>query len=95
MGRAQIHAYQHIKNNRIRPTLSYLKGLYSQMSQSSNFDENSYEAQYLRKEIKKMEQDFKNIKLEIKEIQEYLKDYIAEKDDLYKKLRANRTKSNN
>lgn len=60
-----------------------------------SYNSQSFEARRLRKEIWLYESEIQEITNAINDEENYLKKYIAEKDDLYYRIRAKRTNGNN
>ncbi len=88
--RAQVKALQAHKNNEIKPALNALKQLYYSMKHCGKFNPESYENKMLQRQIAMQEDDLKITKDMIHNIQLEMKHMIDEKDDFYKKVRANR-----
>lgn len=66
------------------------------MTQSKNFNYNSYETKTLRRQIREREDYLDFIRNElIPQYQKYLRDWIDGKDKFYKRIRANRAKDKN
>ena len=82
--RAKIHFLQNKKECSLKPALKALNHVYSTMVQSKNFNQHSYEAKRLRKEIKNLNNEIQKINNLITEIQKRLKDYIDYKDKFNK-----------
>ena len=85
--RATIKYFQHIKNNELKPKLNALKQLYYSMNRSKKFNPNSYENYMLQRQIHLYENDLAMVNDEITTLQNFLRDYLAEKDKFYKKMR--------
>lgn len=88
--RAQINFYKGYIKNELKPQLRALKQLYYSMNRSKNFDKTHYEVKMLNRAIKRIEAEIQETKDFITELTQVLKDYIQQKDDMYKKLRAKR-----
>lgn len=93
--RATINYFKYIRDCEMKPALRALKHLKGCMVNSKHYNENSYEARFLDKEIKNYENDLKEIKLMIAEEKINLKLYIVQKDVYYKLLRERRQKAEN
>ena len=93
--RAKIKQLQHIKNYEIKPQLKSLNQLYSCMTRSLNFNPSSYENTMLQRHIRHLEFDLTTINEMIQYERKNLKDYIDDKDKMYKHIRARRTGQNN
>ena len=91
--RAYIKYLQHIKNTTIAPTLKALEDLYKNMATSYRFNEKSFEAKQLKKEIEFYKENKRIVNEIIKSTKEYLKDYIDAKDKFYQKQRDKKTQA--
>ena len=78
--RAKIHFLQNRRECSFKPALEALNHLYSTMIQSRNFNQHSYEAKRIRKEIKNLKNEIQKTNNLIINIQTHLKDYIDYKD---------------
>jgi chromosome segregation ATPase len=87
--RAEINAYKKFKDD-IKIRLSALNQLYYSMNMSKHFNSNSYENKMLQRQIRLLNDDLATTNEMIATLQENLKVYLKEKDDFYKKIRANR-----
>lgn len=94
-GRAIIKRYKHIKNNELKPALTALKHLYCLLQQNKETNEKSYECYMIRRQIRIKEEELAVIELEIATEEQYLKEYITQKDNLYKRIREYNKKDNN
>jgi hypothetical protein len=86
-GRAIIKRYQHIKNNQLKPAIQILKHLENNLRQSKYFNEKSHDFIMLRRQIRIKEEELDVIEQQIAMEKQGLKDYIAQKDKLYTKIR--------
>ena len=85
--RAEINFLQHIRDNELKPALKVLKHLYDNMTTSNYFNQHSYEARMLRRQIRIKENELIAIKQEIDGRKQFISDYIQQKDELHDKLR--------
>ena len=85
--RANIQKLRWCRDNEIIPVLKSYKHLYDCILHSPKANKDSYEAHCIYREIKKLEADLKEIRLAIKEERDYLRNYIAEKDHIYRRIR--------
>ena len=85
--RAEINFLQHIRDNELKPALKALKHLYDNMTTSKHFNQHSYEARMLRRQIRIKENELIAIKQEINSRKQFISDYIQQKDELHEKLR--------
>ena len=88
--RATIKYLKHIKDNEIQPKLKALYQLYYSMNTSKKFNPKSYENIMLWRQIRNYENDLITINEQLATIKQELKDYIAQKDEFYKKIRKHR-----
>lgn len=86
-GRAIIKRYQHIKNNQLKPAIQILKHLENNLRQSKYFNEKSHDFIMLQRQIRIKEEELDVIEQQIAMEKQGLKDYIAQKDKLYTKIR--------
>lgn len=86
-GRAIIKRYQHIKNNQLKPAIQILKHLENNLRQSKYFNEKSHDFVMLQRQIRIKEEELDVIEQQIAMEKQGLKDYIAQKDKLYTKIR--------
>lgn len=88
---AESRAYrkymQYVRDCELRPALNALKHTYDIMKQSKYFDEKSHEAQVIRKQIKYYEDELHMIRRALYTEAQYLREYIANKDLVYKRIR--------
>ena len=64
--------------------LKGLKSLYYSIKHSKKYNPKSYEAIMLRHQINMRENDIAQLKVDIKTTQQYIKNYISQKDKAYK-----------
>lgn len=91
--RAYIKYLQHIRNTTVTPILKALEDLYKNMATSYRFNENSFEAKQLRKEIAFYKENKRIINEIIASTKEYIKEYIDEKDRFYQRQRGEKAKA--
>lgn len=89
--RANIQKLQWIRDWEILPILKSYKHVYDCISHAPEFNKDSYEAFCLRRHIDKLTKELAEIKETIKEERNYLRNYIAEKDHLYHKIRMGKS----
>jgi hypothetical protein len=87
--RAKISYFRHYRDC-LKERLAALRQLYYSMNQSQKFNEASYENKMLQRQIRLLETDLETARELLNSEQESLREYIAEKDKFYKKVRANR-----
>lgn len=92
--RAFIVALTHERDNVIKPSLKALKQLLYSMKHSKKFNKKSYENKMLWSQIQNWQFDLNTINKIIANEKEGLRQYIKIKDDLYKRLRAQRNGQN-
>ena len=85
--RANIQKLRWCRDNEVIPMVKYLRHLHDCVSHSSHYNPDNYESKVIQKELKKWEYNLQEIRLAIKEERDYLRNYIAEKDHLYRKIR--------
>ena len=86
--RANIKVLRFIRDYEIKPQLKILTHLYSNMKTSKSFNPISYEAKMVRSQIRAIEKELATINNGIADEQKFVKDYVAGKDKMYKRLRA-------
>ena len=86
--RANIKVLRHMRDCEIKPQLKILTHLYSNMKTSKSFNPISYEAKMVRSQIRAIEKELATINNGIADEQKFVKDYIAGKDKMYKRLGA-------
>lgn len=92
--RAEIDLIKKINNYEIKPAIVALKHVYCTMRHSKKYNEKSYEAIRLKKELAHLMDELEENKLVIKDIRHNLNQYIDKKDKLYRDIK-NRAKINN
>lgn len=85
--RAHIKYLRFVRDHELRPQLKALYQLYYSMKHSQNFNKKSYEAIMLYKQIKSVQKDMDAVKEEIKNAQTFIKDYIDQKENDFKRIR--------
>ena len=85
--RAEKKALQAIRTNTLRPQLAILKQLYYSMSQSKQFNENSYENKMLQSQIHSIKNQIDIVNYKIDMLNKKLNDTIEEKEKFYKSVR--------
>ena len=93
--RATILLLQHIRDNEIKPQLQALKQFYYSINRSKHYNKKSYENKMLYRQIKKLEKDLQDVKLELSLTREDLKKYIDDKESIYQVIRDRRAKAEN
>ena len=93
--RALLKLLKHKRNNEIKPSLKALKQLYYSMKHSSRFNEHSYEAIMLNRQIRNWEIDLEGIEDAINFLQKHIDQYIADKEIFYQKIRKIRQADKN
>lgn len=88
--RALIKVLKYKKNFEMRPQLASLNQLWYSMNRSYQFNKKSYETKMLRRQIKMYEADIKAVNEDIAFVEQSIKNFINEKDILYKRLRKGR-----
>ena len=92
--KANIKRLRYIRAKK-REELKPLTTFESRLKCCKNYNHNSFEARRLRKEIWLYKEEIQEITNAINDEEAYLKKYIAEKDNLYYRLRAKRSNENN
>ncbi len=92
--RAIIKLFQY-RRNELKHRLAALNQLYYSVNKSKKYDPHGYMENMLNHQIENTKEDLQAIISDIKDSQEYLKDYIQRKNDLYEAIRKNRNKDNN
>lgn len=86
--RAIIKVLTFQRDYEIKPVLTALKHLYSNMRTSKHYNPKSYEAKMLRSQIRVYENDLVAVSNDLASERKNLKDYLAGKDKIFAKLRA-------
>lgn len=92
--KANIKRLKYMRN-KAREQVKPLELFQKRLECCKNYDTNSFEARRLRKEIWLYKSEITEITNAINDEEAYLKKYIAEKDDLYTRIRAKRTNETN
>ena len=85
--RAQIDLLKQINNYEIKPGIAALKHVYCTMLHSKQYNPKSYEAIRIKKELAHLMDELEENRKGISEIRKNLKEYINNKDKLYKKIK--------
>lgn len=88
--RADIRALKHIKKYIMKPELDSLKQVYHVMTVNKNFNSKSTEARIMRKHIHMKEADLQSINWQIHDTEDFLKEYIKNKDIIHSRIRKKR-----
>lgn len=91
--RADIRALKHIKKYIMKPELDSLKQVYHVMTVNKNFNSKSTEARIMRKHIHMKEADLQSINWQIHDTEDFLKEYIRNKDIIHSRIRKKRGSS--
>ena len=86
--RAYIKLLKFIKNHEIKPVIDAYKHLLKNIQSSKNHNPRAYESCMLRSQLSYWEGRLAEIVTDIADEEKCLKEYIAQKDKLYRKLRA-------
>ena len=92
--RVIIKAYQHYKNNILKPQIQILNRLMNEIKQGNYFDPRSQYVRLLRRKIAILTNQLHTSKQIIEFTKKELKDYIDTKEKFYKKVRAKRLVKN-
>lgn len=93
--RAYIELLRYEKKSILEPQLKALKQLFYSINKSKKFNKESYEARAIWRQIRLKEAEIADIKAEIIDEKQYLKEYIEKKEELHQRLRAQRNKVKN
>ena len=88
--RAMIKAMKYHKKYCLLPSLKSLQQLKYSMKHSTKFNRKSYENKMLNRQIQLWETDIDNLNQMIKETEQYLRDYIKNKEQTYQVFRKYR-----
>ena len=88
--KANIKRLKYMRNQ-VREQLKPLELFQKRLECCKNYNNTSFEARRLRKEIWLYKEEIQEITNAINDEEAYLKKYIAEKDNLYTKIRAKRS----
>jgi hypothetical protein len=89
--RANIDKLRWVRDYEIIPMLKSYKHLYDCIIHAPKGNKDSYEAQCIYRKIKLLEIDLKDLREAIKEERDYLREYIAEKEKIYQRIRKGKT----
>ena len=92
--KANIKRLRYMRN-KVRENMRPLEIFESRLKCCKNYNYKSFEARRLRKEIWLYKEEIEEITNAINDEEAYLKKYIAEKDDLYFRIRSKRANDNN
>lgn len=87
--RANIKLHKHIRDNEIRPAKKALVHVAGCLAQKNI---NSYEYEFVLKELKKYDEELIMINEIIEKEKAYLKQFMSDKAEFYKTIRENRNK---
>lgn len=90
--RARIESIKYYRDQ-CKTKLAAVNQLYYSINKSKKFNSKSYESRMLRRQIRMYESDLAMAKEMLVHQQQSLIQYIKEKDEFYKKIRANRAKA--
>lgn len=93
--RANIDYMRRRRNNELMPELKALTHLQNCIIKSKEYNPKSYEANMIRKQIKAKEKEIAILNEDIRIEQQYLKEYINNKEILYRRLRSKQQDKNN
>ena len=86
--RAAIKMKKFIKNYEIKPVINSYRHLLKNIQSSKHHNPRAYEACMLRSQLAHWEAKLAEINSDIADEEKYLKEYIDQKDKLYRRLRA-------
>lgn len=86
--RAHIQMLKAKKKYEIQPKIDVLRHLLTNIQSSKNHNPRAYESCMLRSQLAHWEGQLAEINADIADEEKYLKEYIDQKDKLYRKLRA-------
>ena len=86
--RAHIRLLKAKKKYEIQPKIDVLRHLLTNIQSSKNHNPKAYESCMLRSQLAHWEGQLTEINADIADEEKYLKEYIDQKDKLYRKLRA-------
>ena len=93
--RAYITYLCHIRDNELKPALSALLELKSEIVHSTRFNKKSYESKSLYRKIVQKQEELDVIREEIKREKAFLKIYLSNKDNFYSAIRKKRNSDKN
>ena len=88
--RAEIDLLKKINNYEIKPGIAALKHVYCTMRHSKRYNEKSYEAIRLKKELAHLMDELEENKKAIQDIHNNLNKYLEDKDKLHKRSKINK-----
>ena len=88
--RAEIDLLKKINNYEIKPGIAALKHVYCTMRHSKRYNEKSYEAIRLKKELAHLMDELEENKKAIQDIRNNLNKYLEDKDKLHKRSKINK-----
>lgn len=88
--RAEIDLLKKINNYEIKPGIAALKHVYCTMRHSKQYNEKSYEAIRLKKELAHLMDELEENKKAIQDIHNNLNKYLEDKDKLHKRSKINK-----
>lgn len=88
--RAEIDLLKKINNYEIKPGIAALKHVYCTMKHSKRYNEKSYEAVRLKKELAHLMDELEENKKAIQDIHNNLNKYLEDKDRLHKRSKINK-----
>lgn len=88
--RAEIDLLKKINNYEIKPGIAALKHVYCTMRHSKQYNEKSYEAIRLKKELAHLMDELEENKKAIQDIHNNLNKYLENKDKLHKRSKINK-----
>lgn len=88
--RATVAYLTHVRDNELKPQLSALNQLYSNMKFSKKFNPNSYENYMLQRQIQLITSELTTIKQNLVLLKQGIKEYIKGKDNFYEAIRQRR-----
>lgn len=91
--RAEINYLRHMRDNVLRPKLKILISLQKEIEHSKEYNPNSNENLILQRKIRQTSFDLAAVKDELAMVKENLIQYLARKEEFYKKIRSNRKKA--
>ena len=91
--RAIIKLFQY-RRNELKHKLAALNQLYYSVNKSKKYDSHGYMENMLEHQRQQIQEDLNTMKDALKDEQENLQLYLKNKDEFYKKIRANRNKDN-
>ena len=84
--RAEIDVLRQLRDMQVKPGIAALEHLLSTMQQSPKYNDNSYEARRIKRELKNYYLDLRDIANLIQDLQHSLSEYIKGKDEIHSRL---------